>query len=105
MNDRFVIPARLKGTSMFLIGVGVLTLICGIAFLLMGQHSTDVDKTRFWAVLLHDSVFFMFITGVSIFIQAAVTLAQGGWLTAYRRVPEAIGANVWIFGIITTIVT
>ena len=105
MTDNFVIPARLKRTSMLLIAVGVLTLICGIAFLLMGQHSSDLDKTRFWAVLLHDSVFFTFITAVSIFVQAAVSLAQGAWLTAYRRVPEAIGANVWIFGTIAAVVT
>src|SRR5471030_1819835 len=105
MNERFEIPARLRNTGMMLIGVGVLTLICGIAFLLMGQHSSDMDKTRFWAVLLHDSVFFTFITAVSIFVQAAVALAQGGWLVAYRRVPEAIGANVWIFGTITAVVT
>jgi len=71
----------------------------------MGQHSSDLDKTRFWAVLLHDSVFFTFITAVSIFVQAAVSLAQGAWLTAYRRVPEAIGANVWIFGTIAAVVT
>ena len=103
MNDRFEIPARLRNTSLMLIGVGVLTLICGIAFLLMSHN--DIDRTRFWAVLLHDSVFFTFITGVSIFVQAAVSLAQGAWLTAYRRVPEAIGANVWIFGTITAIVT
>ena len=103
MNDRFEIPARLRNTSLALIGVGVLTLICGIAFLLMSHD--DMDRTRFWAVLLHDSVFFTFITGVSIFVQAAVNLAQGAWLTAYRRVPEAIGANVWIFGTITAIVT
>ncbi len=103
MNDRFEIPARLRNTSLALIGVGVLTLICGIACLLMSHN--DMDKTRFWAVLLHDSVFFTFITGVSIFVQAAVSLAQGAWLTAYRRVPEAIGANAWIFGTIALIVT
>ena len=105
MNDRFEIPARLKNTSMLLIAVGVLTLICGIAVLLLGHSSSDLDRTRFWAVLLHDSVFFTFITAVSIFVQAAVSLAQGGWLVAYRRVPEAIGANVWIFGTIAAIVT
>src|SRR5690606_37234384 len=36
----------------------------------------------------------------SAFIQAAASLAQGGWIVAYKRVPEAIGANVWVFGII-----
>lgn len=102
MNDRFVIPARLKSTSLMLIGVGIITLICGIAFLLMGHN--DVERSRFWAVLLHDAVFFTFITGVSIFVQAASTLAHGGWIVAYRRVPEAIGANAWIFGTITLLI-
>ncbi len=103
MNDRFEIPARLRNTSLALIAVGVLALIGGIASLLMG-HSTDIDRARFWAVLLHDSVFFLLITTVSVFIQAAVSLAQGSWIVAYRRVPEAIGANVWLFGGIATVV-
>jgi hypothetical protein len=104
MNDRFEIPGRLKNTSLALIAVGVLTLIAGIASLLMGHNSNDTDRARFWAVLLHDSVFFTLITAVSIFIQAAVSLAQGAWLVAYRRVPEAIGANVWIFGTIAAVI-
>jgi len=103
MNDRFEIPGRLKNTSLALIAVGVLTLIAGIATLLLG-HSTDVDRARFWAVLLHDSIFFTLITTVSIFIQAAVSLAQGGWLITYRRVPEAIGANVWVFATISALI-
>ncbi len=102
MNDHFEIPGRLKNTSLALIAVGVLTLIGGIATLLLGH--TDVDKARFWAVLLHDSVFFTLITTVSIFIQAAVSLAQGAWIVAYRRVPEAIGANVWVFAVILTVI-
>jgi len=104
MNDQFVVPARLKSTSMVMILVGVVSLVCGIAFLLMGNH-TDADRTRFWTVLLHDAVFFSFVTGASIFIQAAVTLAQGSWIVAYKRVPESIGANFWIFGTITLIVS
>jgi len=105
MNDRFEIPGRLRNTSLALIAVGVLTLIGGIACLLMGQHTTDVDRARFWAVLLHDSVFFTLITTVSIFIQAATSLAQAAWIVAYRRVPEAIGANVWVFGAILAVVS
>ncbi len=102
MNDRFEIPARLRNTSIALIAVGVLTLIGGIASLL--TSSVDTDRARFWTVLLHDSVFFTLITTVSIFIQAAVSLAQGAWIVAFRRVPEAIGANVWIFGSIALLV-
>jgi hypothetical protein len=40
----------------------------------------------------------------SIFIQAAASLAQGGWIVAYKRIPEAIGANVWVFGLIAGII-
>jgi hypothetical protein len=102
MNDRFEIPARLRNTSLFLIVVGIAALVGGIACLAMSHN--DIDRARFWAVLLHDSVFFLLITTVSIFIQAAVSLAQGAWLVAYRRVPEAIGANVWVFGSIAAVV-
>ncbi|MBX2905185.1 MAG: quinol:cytochrome C oxidoreductase [Taibaiella sp.] len=102
MNDRFVVPARLKTTSMLLIAIGILALIGGIASLLTSH--VDTDRARFWSVLLHDSVFFLLITTVSVFIQAAVSLAQGAWIVAFRRVPEAIGANVWVFGIIALLV-
>jgi hypothetical protein len=104
MNDRFEIPGRLRNTSIGLILVGVLTLIGGIACLLMGQGTTDVDHARFWAVLLQDSVFFTVICTVSIFVMSAAALAQGSWIVAYRRVPEAIGANVWVFSVIAAVV-
>ncbi|MBL7683182.1 MAG: quinol:cytochrome C oxidoreductase [Flavipsychrobacter sp.] len=97
MTERFEIPARLKNTSLALIAVGLLVLILGGVTMLSGDHH---DKTRFWLVLLQNSVFFLLITVASVFIQAAASLAQGGWIVAYKRVPEAIGANVWVFGII-----
>src|SRR4051812_39740241 len=104
MNDRFEIPGRLRNTSVALIAVGVITLIIGMVCLLMGSHVTDIDRARFWLTLLHDSVFFTLITTVSIFIMAAVSLAQGAWIIGIRRVTEAIGANVWIFATIAGLV-
>lgn len=101
MNERFELPARLKTTSIALMLVGVLVLIIGGATLLTGDHH---DQTRFWIVLLQNSVFFVMITAASVFIQAAASLAQGGWIVAYKRVPEAIGANVWVFGLIAAVV-
>lgn len=101
MNERFELPAKLRNTSLALILVGVLVLIIGGITLLSGDHH---DQTRFWLVLLQNSVFFLMITVASIFIQAAASLAQGGWIVAYKRVPEAIGANVWVFGLIAAIV-
>ncbi len=101
MNDRFEIPSRLKNTSLALMGVGILVLILGGITLLGGN---DVDKTRFWIVLLHNSVFFLLLSVAAVFIQAAASLAQGAWIVAYKRVPEAIGSNVWVFGLIAAII-
>lgn len=101
MNERFELPARLKTTSIVLMLVGVLVLIIGGATLLTGDHHA---QTRFWIVLLQTSVFFLMMTVASVFIQAAASLAQGGWIVAYKRVPEAIGANVWVFGLIAGVI-
>lgn len=108
MNDRFEVPARLKTTSLVLILIGIITLIVG-AIVLLNSHDANheimhADKTRFWIVLIHNAVFFLLITTASIFIQAAASLAHGGWIVAFKRVPEAIGANVWVFGIIAAII-
>ncbi len=101
MNERFEIPGKLKKMSFALMLVGVLVLIIGGATLLTGDATA---QTRFWIVLLQNSVFFLLLTVASIFIQAAASLAQGGWIVAYKRIPEAIGQNVWIFGVIAMIV-
>ncbi|PZF73078.1 quinol:cytochrome C oxidoreductase [Taibaiella soli] len=104
MNERFEIPARLKTTSLVLMIIGLLVLGIGAFTLLNGAGATELSKTRFWIVLLHNSVFFLLMTVACVFIQAAASLAQGSWIVAYRRIPEAIGANVWIFGIITLVI-
>lgn len=105
MNEQFVIPGRLRTMSYALIGIGLLTLIVG-AVVLLGSHGdlAKFDRIRFWDVLIHNSVFFLLISVASVFILAATSLAQGGWIVAYRRVPEAIGANVWLFGAIAATV-
>lgn len=102
MNERFEIPSRLKNMSFGLIAVGLLVLLLG-AFIPEG-NMMHVDTTRFWLVLLQTSVFFAMLTVASVFIQAAASLAQGGWIVAYKRVPEAIGANVWVFGVIAAVI-
>lgn len=105
MNDRFEIPARLRLTSLVLMGIGLLALIIGAITLLGSSGELAVyDKSRFWVVLMHNSVYFLLISLASVFIMAAASMAQGAWLVTYRRVPEAIGANVWVFGLIAGII-
>ncbi len=105
MTDRFVVPARLRLTSLVLMAIGIAVILIG-AITLLGSTGPDAifDKTRFWIVLLHNSVFFFVVAGTAIFIQAIASLAHGAWIVAYRRVPEAIGSNVWIFGVLMAIV-
>lgn len=100
ITDRFEVPGRLKMTGMLLTGIGLLAILFGAIFILPQEHGA----ARFWVALLHNGVFFLLMTVAAIFIMAAVAMAQGSWIVAYRRVTEAIGANVWIFAIILMVV-
>lgn len=107
ITDRFVVPSRLKNAGLIFTAIGIITLIAGaITFFggSTGDHHGDTGVARFWVALLHNSVFFLMMSVSAIFIMAAVSLAQGAWIVAYRRVPEAIGANVWVFGIIALVI-
>lgn len=101
IQDRFNVPARLNKLGLALTVLGLVTIGIGAFMFLTGEEK---QVARFWVALLHNSVFFLLISVISIFIMAAAALAQGGWIVAYRRVPEAIGANVWVFGLIAFIV-
>lgn len=102
ISERFEVPSRLKSTGIGLLIIGLLALVLGVFSLAMSGNEHDL--TRFWIVLLQNSVFFLFISSASNFIQAAAGLAQASWIVAYRRVPESIGANVWVFGLIVLVV-
>lgn len=101
ITERFEVPSRLRTTGLVLLIIGIVSLIAGFAVLAGGGQ---YEQARFWTVLLQNSVYFLFISSASIFILAAAGLAQGGWIVAYRRVPEAIAANVWVFGLIALVV-
>ncbi|RYF45305.1 MAG: quinol:cytochrome C oxidoreductase, partial [Chitinophagaceae bacterium] len=97
-NEMFTVPNRYKTWSLALIGVGVLSVIVG--FFMYGSSDDIHHKTRFWATLLHNSVYFLLITNASMFFICATTLAWGGWQMAFRRIPEAISAAVPVIGVI-----
>lgn len=98
IKEIFEVPKSYRTWSLGLIGVGVLSLIIG--FLIYGADADVHHKTRFWASLLHNSVFFLLVVNACMFFVAATTLAFGGWQVAFKRVPEAIGAAVpWVGGI------
>lgn len=70
-----------------------------------GDHLNDaVQSTRFWAVLLQNSIYWLLVVNASMFFICATTLAQGGWQVAMRRIPEAISSIVPVLGLITFVI-
>ena len=107
MSTSFELPGNYKKWSMGLIAAGLIALLYGfIAFhpFEHAAHGENVNSTRFWAVLLQNSVFFLLITNASMFFIGITTLAMGGWQVALRRVPEAISSVVPVLGIITFVI-
>ncbi len=114
MNHQFELPGSYKKWTYGLIAVGAITLLCGMIFLhpftpvVHGGEGHDahaaVGGTRFWAVLLQNSVFWLLVVNASMFFICVTTMAMGGWQVALRRVPEAISSVVPILGIINFVV-
>lgn len=106
MDNRYVTPSAYKKWYSGLMIVGGLTLILGVIFLnpLAGAHGDNVNSTRFWAVLLQNSLYWLLLVNVAILFTVISTLSMGGWQAAFRRVNEAIGSVVPIMGIITFII-
>ena len=107
MSKSFELPGSYNKWAMGLIGAGLIALLYGfIAFhpFQHAGHGENVNSTRFWAVLLHNSVFFLLIVNASMFFIGVTTLAMGGWQVALKRVPEAISSVVPVLGIITFVI-
>ena len=102
LNQEFKVPAKLKTTSFALLGIGIVTLLAGLVFLLM--KGDQMAQNRFWAVLLQNSIFFLLISLASVFILSATSLAQAGWIVSFRRIPESIGSIVWVLAIIVGVI-
>lgn len=100
-KEFFEIPKKYRTWSMALMSVGLAAVLLGYFTYGTGDEHA---KTRFWASLMHNSIFFLLITNASMFFICATTLAWGGWQMSFRRVPEAISAAVGPLGIIALLV-
>ncbi len=108
MNNSFELPGSYKKWTMGLLIAGAIAFIYGVIALHPFAHADhahgDYDSTRFWAVLLQNSVFWLLVVNASMFFIGVTTLAMGGWQVALRRVPEAISSVVPVLGIITFLI-
>jgi hypothetical protein len=98
IRSTFTVPKRFQTISMALMAFGLLSII-GL-WVTSGSSDDPKEQARFWASLLHNSVFFLLVVNASMFFICITTLAWGGWQMAFRRVPEAISAVVPVIGVI-----
>ena len=109
-NHRFELPGSYKKWTYGLIIAGVLALVYGMAVyhpfapVTHGEGNEGVDATRFWAVLLQNSVFFLLVVNAAMFFICVTTMAMAGFVIAFRRVSEAISSMVPILGIINFLI-
>ncbi|MBN8835450.1 MAG: quinol:cytochrome C oxidoreductase [Niastella sp. SCN 39-18] len=107
MNQQFELPGAYKKWTMALLIAGVLALLWGLIMYhptAHAGHGENVNSTRFWAVLLQNSTYWLLTVNASMFFICVTTMAHGGWQVAFRRVPEAISSLVPILGAITLII-
>ena len=117
MDHNFQLPDSYKKWTWGLIIAGLLALVYGLIMFHPFAHPVHggegaghggshegINSTRFWAVLLQNSVYWLLTVNASMFFICITTLAMGGWQVALRRVPEAISSIVPILGGITFII-
>lgn len=100
-REKFEIPAKFKMWSMILMAVGLVSILAG--YFIYGRGDEHAN-TRFWGVLLYNSVFFLLVVNASMFFICATALAMGGWQMSFRRVAEAISTAVIPIGIISGVI-
>ena len=107
MDHQFQLPGSYKKWTYGLIGAGVIALIYGFIMFHPFEHAghgEHVNSTRFWAVLLQNSVFFLLVVNAAMFFICVTTMAMAGWVVAFRRVSEAFSSVVPILGVLTFVI-
>ncbi len=85
MKQQFVFSGKLKTFCAALIGVGVLSLLIGVMSAEPGTHQSLV-----WTNFLKNSVFFIGVAFISLFLLAAKIVAYSGWHTVFKRLLESM---------------
>ena len=107
MDHQFQLPGSYKKWTYGLIVAGLIALLYGFIMyhpFAHAGHGENVNSTRFWAVLLQNSVYFLLVVNAAMFFICAITLAWGGWQMSFRRVSEAISACVPVVGTICGVI-
>jgi hypothetical protein len=107
LKEQFLTTRKYTLYSYLLMAIGLVSII--VLFITHGSHTgtDDVSRhesARFWAALLHNSVYFLLVVNSAMFFICATTLTWGGWQMSFRRVSEAISTCVPVIGVITFVI-
>ncbi len=94
--EQFVFPTKAKRVSFILMGIGLISLIAGIASGLSGD--------RIWSNVLINGWFFFGMGLIGTFFIAVQYAAQSGWTTVLKRIFEAVSAYTVVGAIVLVIV-
>ncbi|MCX6273983.1 MAG: quinol:cytochrome C oxidoreductase [Bacteroidetes bacterium] len=79
-NRKYELTRNNKIIPIVMMAIGVIAVVMGFM----------TDKTRAWAVLLHNDFYFTAMALASAFFIAFNYAAQAGWAVGIKRIPEAI---------------
>ena len=102
MTEHFKLSDRARNVFFGMIALGVIGMIFTFFLYPENHHS------RFWSNLLLNTYLFTGISLVGLFFVAGHQQGWGGWITALKRVPEAIASFIYViafFGVLIIIGT
>ncbi|MFV0379058.1 MAG: hypothetical protein ACK5JD_17345 [Mangrovibacterium sp.] len=82
IDEKFIIPQKLKLAGFVLIAIGVLSFAIGFF----------TDPARAWANYLLNNFYFVSIAIGAAFFISIQYIAQAGWSAGFKRIPEAMAA-------------
>ncbi|WP_163708951.1 quinol:cytochrome C oxidoreductase [Mangrovibacterium lignilyticum] len=82
IDEKFVVPKKLKLISYGLIAIGIVTFAIGFL----------TDPGRAWSNYLLNNFYFVSIAVGASFFLSIQYISQAGWSAAFKRIPEAISA-------------
>ncbi len=84
MEEKFVLTKKFRQITYLLIAVGILTFLAGFI----------LDARRTWVNYLLVNYYFISIAIGGAFFYAVQYVAQAGWSSAFKRIPEAMMAYI-----------
>jgi len=94
METKFTFSPKLRNITFGMMLVGVVAIAIGFV----------TDPSRAWANLLLNNYYFLLLGLGASFFFALQYIAQAGWATGYKRVPEAIMQYVPVAGVIMLLI-